>query len=532
MRQKVIEAYERNGGNTSAAARELGIPRSTAQYHVSEAGLNKAKPLTGGSLLGVSTLPAELPPAGQVKVYIVTSAQNNTKLNERVWASLLALAEHYEAEILVGTYSYNKNAFGKMSVKRGTASHDTTLWYDKRIEPYTSDVRRELANGLVWCGEMNIQPTAEDPLSGLETYSSRDSAIFPHAKMALRSIAAMAGAGVKFNYTTGTVTQRNYIQKKAGLKGEHHHIYGALIVEVNSKGNWWVRQLDADDKGRIQDLTVLADGDKVTTNNRVEAITWGDLHATTIDVAVLNTALGDGGMLDSLRPRYQFVHDLLEGVSINHHAAKDPHEQFKAFLRGFDSVEAELRCTANTLGAFTRKGVTTVVVDSNHDNWLSKWLKEHDYRRDPRNAMLFLEAQLATFTALQNGNKRFNITEWAILHDRVKKATHRQLGEVKFLLTDDSFTICDGRIECGMHGHLGPNGSRGTPANLNKVGRRANTGHTHAATILNGLYVAGTSTTLNMGYNRGPSSWSHSHIVTYPNGKRSIVTIFAGQWRA
>jgi hypothetical protein len=36
-----------------------------------------------------------------------------------------------------------------------------------------------------------------------------------------------------------------------------------------------------------------------------------------------------------------------------------------------------------------------------------------------------------------------------------------------------------------------------------------------------------------MGYNKGPSSWSHSHVITYPNGKRSIITLQKnGNWRA
>jgi hypothetical protein len=79
---------------------------------------------------------------------------------------------------------------------------------------------------------MNILPTANDPLEGLETYSQRKSAIFPHAKMAMRSVATMKHEGTKLNFTTGTVTQMNYIQKKAGLVGEHHHVYGAVLVEV------------------------------------------------------------------------------------------------------------------------------------------------------------------------------------------------------------------------------------------------------------------------------------------------------------
>jgi len=103
---------------------------------------------------------------------------------------------------------------------------------------------------------------------------------------------------------------------------------------------------------------------------------------------------------------------------------------------------------------------------------------------------------------------------------------------IRFLRTDEPYIICNGKIECGMHGHLGPNGARGTPQNLQKVGRRANTAHTHSAGIWNGLFVAGTSTKLRWDYNRGPSSWSHSHVVTYPSGQRAIITMWNGRWRA
>jgi hypothetical protein len=44
--------------------------------------------------------------------------------------------------------------------------------------------------------------------------------------------------------------------------------------------------------------------------------------------------------------------------------------------------------------------------------------------------------------------------------------------------------------------------------------------------------VAGTSSKLDVGYNTGPSSWTHSHIVTYENGKRAVITLYAGSWRA
>jgi hypothetical protein len=104
--------------------------------------------------------------------------------------------------------------------------------------------------------------------------------------------------------------------------------------------------------------------------------------------------------------------------------------------------------------------------------------------------------------------------------------------DIKFLKADESYLVCDGKIECGMHGHLGPNGARGTPNSLQHVGRRANIGHTHCPGIYNGLYVAGTSSKLKWSYNWGPSGWNHAHILTYPNGARSIVTLYDGKWRA
>jgi len=34
-----------------------------------------------------------------------------------------------------------------------------------------------------------------------------------------------------------------------------------------------------------------------------------------------------------------------------------------------------------------------------------------------------------------------------------------------------------------------------------------------------------------MGYNVGGSGWSHSHIITYANGKRATATLKNGKWK-
>lgn len=527
LRQSIVNSYNHHGSNVSAVSRELNLSRSTIYRHLRKMGAIKKRGrqiLASGNITGTTHTKAKLPAPNEIKRYIITSAQNNTHIYGDVWKNLLALREYFQAELIVGTYSYDKNAYGPLSVKQGTYdSPEESLWFDPEIEEYIKDGRIELANGLFWCGEMNILPTAIDPLEGLETYSGRKSAIFPHAKMAMRSIPTMQGEGTKLNFTTGTVTKKNYLQKKAGLKAEHHHVYGALIVEVNHKGNWWVRQLEADNQGRIQDLTVLAADGKVTTGHSIEAITWGDIHATIIEPAVLDLSME---MLDDLQPRYQFIHDLMEGASVNHHNETDPFERHKTHLRGLDSISTEVTETLGVLNRYMRNNLQTVLVDSNHDNWFLRWLKSNDPRKgDPRNMTLYHEGCLAQLKANESGDENFNMTEWLLKRFDAPKG-------IRYLRTDESFTICNRKIECGMHGHLGPNGARGTPNNLNRVGRKAITAHTHSAGIYNGLYVAGTSSKLKMGYNHGPSSWSHSHVLTYPNGKRAIVTAYAGQWRA
>lgn len=520
-------------GSSTKAARALGVTRQTMDHRVKlakEAGLTE--PVVGGQVHPPAREEWPLPKKGTINRHIFTCAQNNTRLHEATWQNLKALAAYYKASIHVSTFTYDTGAWGVRSVKLGTAeAKGAGIWYAPEIVPHILDHSAVVAPGLVWCGEMNILPTAVRPLSGLESYTGRKSGIFPHPQFAMESVASGKSESTKFNYTTGTVTQRHYIAKKAGQKAEFHHGYGAVLVEVNSEGAWWVRQLNADSNGDMYDLLLLASGGKVDRHDGVEAITWGDIHVGTVPQSVHKAAWGKGGMLDTLTPAYQFMHDVLDFRSQNHHDTKNPHKIFEKYIDGVDDVVEELSEVAQFIawGSY-RDWCKTVVVDSNHDNAFVRWLREADYRRDPKNAVIFLRAQLAVYEAIESRNKTFHAVEWAV-HDR------RILNDenVQFLRPDESFVICkdaNGGIECGMHGDKGPNGSRGTLQAFARMGRKSNTGHSHSAGIHAGAYRAGVTGSLDQGYNVGPSSWSHSHIVTYPNGKRTIITVWGGKWRA
>jgi hypothetical protein len=466
-----------------------------------------------------------------VKRYFFTYAQNNTKVFKAAWDNIQALADHVRADIKVSRGTYDLWTHGERSAKVGRAKGDLrdNVWWDTSLDPYICDDLTEIAKGLVFVGTSNILPTAERPLRGFETLTGRRSSIFPHPKIELECVASGKYEGTKFNYTTGAVTQRNYIQKKVGQKAERLHCYGGLIVEVDATGAWFVRQVQANERGVLCDLDVRVEAGKVTTGNPVEGITWGDAHGVMVDPEVAAISWGEGGMLDQLQPRHQFFEDIFDMRARNHHERGNPHRMFERMVDGMDSVEQETVKTSCLLTDADRDWCRSVVVKSNHDDALERWLAEADYRHDPLNAEFFLEAQREVYRAIrERRQKEFLVIEWAL----------RRAGcpsPVQFLHEDESFILCpdeEGGIECGLHGHRGVNGARGTVTGFARMGRRVNVGDKHVAAIRDGAYFAGTASKFDMGYNKGPSSWSHSHIVTYPTGSRSIVTCWRGKWRA
>ena len=206
---------------------------------------------------------------------------------------------------------------------------------------------------------------------------------------------------------------------------------------------------------------------------------------------------------------------------------------FSKHVQEQDDVLRELENTGKLIqNSIFRSWCKTIVVESNHDNALERWLRDEPgwYARDPQNALIFLQLQLAKYEAIARGDPKFLMIEHAL-----RTYSVLEVGTARFLREDESYVICPdagGGIECGMHGYLGPNGAQGGAQAFAKMGRKANVGHTHQAGIRDGIYTGGTLSYLDLGYNRGPSSWSHSNILTYKNGKRAIVTMWNSKWRA
>ena len=103
------------------------------------------------------------------------------------------------------------------------------------------------------------------------------------------------------------------------------------------------------------------------------------------------------------------------------------------------------------------------------------------------------------------------------------------LDHVEWAYDGQSYLV-DG-IECGHHGFRGANGAKGTVNGYAKLGRKMSIGDKHSPSIVDGVYGAG-AMTLEHGYNKGPSGWAVAHVIQYQNGKRTLVTMQRGKWRA
>lgn len=181
--------------------------------------------------------------------------------------------------------------------------------------------------------------------------------------------------------------------------------------------------------------------------------------------------------------------------------------------------------TGRILEQMDRPFSQTVIVESNHDLALARWLNDPkaNITQDPANAHLFHTLNAAIYGAIADRDTSFNVLDYAL-----RQVAGCDFAAI-FLSTDESFKLAG--IECGCHGHNGINGSKGSPKQFVKLGKM-NTGHTHTPSIYGGVYTAGVSGSLDMGYNIGASSWSQTHIITYANGQRTLIDFKNGKFFA
>ena len=454
------------------------------------------------------------------KIYFITTAQNATPKHEGFYATIRkAFMPATGAELTIIATRY-KNA-----TSQWTESQQNAEWWDfPERELYNQ--RKKLNNSLILIGDIKIQPTAVDPLTGMESLSHGESAIFGHTKLRMQCVATPQNKSPKILTTTGAITVPNYTDSKAGKKGEFHHVLGGVIVEIVSDKKFHLHHVNARKDGAFiwKDKAYYPDG-RVEQAPRCKAIVFGDAHYRFADPEVVKATFGKGGLVETLNPEALIFHDLLDAYAVNVHHTGNPFIKKAKHEANFHVAEDEVRETVDWVCKLG-KGRENYIAASNHDNMLARWILREDWKEiATENIEFYLETALQMAkSAKMTDTGAYCVDPFGFWVEKLKPAN----VNIKALARDESLTI--GGIECSYHGDLGPSGARGTIKNLGAIGVKVISGHGHSPAIWQGHYRTGTMTRLTAEYTQGPGAWLNTHCSIDAFNKRHLHTCVGGKF--
>ena len=437
-------------------------------------------------------------------LYVITTAVANSPADTNFLDSLKLFCSKNNASLIIMPCESITNSFENKTASFDPYFNDTSLFVLSRD--------RLLNDNFSLC---SIQVSAKQikSITGLSRLGNRDgSYVFASPKQFLEYVPSGNARGKNYAIMTpGACTKpsyfsETYVSKRLSYIAEKDHTIGAIIVDIQDDKRFDFRQIQADAAGCFCDM-----GIEYTPNGKTRkvpvSVILGDLHGVHVDVDALTYFIDTFKKFDV---KNIFIHDLFDGHSISHHI-KDIAEKATRSIIGGDGLEDELKTTFDLLEMIDKKlkPSNVVIVKSNHDEFLSRYLSAGGYLFDPKNHYLSLKIATALFEDKDVIQKGF---------ESVDKFPH---AHWTFLSRQDSFKIAG--VECGAHGDLGMNGARASLASMEKIYGNCVTGHSHGAAIQRGAFRVGTLSNLDLGYNRGPSSWTHTCCLLYENGQRQLI---------
>lgn len=450
---------------------------------------------------------------GDVKKYdrfIITTAVTGCDVHDGFYASLKNYCTENDAALLIMIAADPANAKGKGGW--GAISHklvsETLVLEDTRL------------NDNLFLSTIKLSAKHIDPTTGMRRIGQRNgSFIFASPKQRLKAAPVANNKLPHFAMTTGAITLPNYhsdmyMSQRTAYIAENDHKIGAIIVEIEDDEIYYFRQVQADASGSFVDFGKKYSGTTVE-DVTPEAFVLGDWHSGSTDPTA---AASWEEITKLLKPKHLVLHDAFDGLSINHHEDHDIILKSQRAMRGELDMKSEISGLRNDLTEMKtwNADMNIIIVKSNHDLFLERYLRAGKYVEDYHNHRYSLELAIA----LMDGKDPL---KFAVQGDEVDE-------KVTWLGIDDDFKI-EG-VQLGAHGHKGSNGSRGSlPVTENMYGNSI-TGHTHTPEILRDSYQVGTSSYLKLEYNQGgASSWLHSSCLLYPGGSKQLINSIFGKYR-
>lgn len=432
------------------------------------------------------------------KRFIITSAVNDTPIVKEAHETFKKMAKELDACYLIipGVY---KNPDLK---NQGVINNYT---WPTEILDYVCNANVPLNKSLIVRGLTRIQYTVINPLAGMNHAGDIQSELYGHPQMAMQMVPTAKNTMPKMLQTTGSISVKNYGGSQRAQKAEFHHTIGAVFIEIEGD-KFWPTQLRFDGEGVFLFNRYFTPKRSRKVNTGVPAIVYGDTHVRFLRKSVA-TALDK--VRKALKPKQNIYHDLHDHHLGSHHNQKSKIFSLRKSLTKELSIRDELMLSVK----FLEKTNDPVIINSNHHRHLEQWFNRARPEQDPVNSELYYElGEMLRQDLIDGGDGDL----YRLFLTRYCKA------DIKFVSGNDAFYVMD--IDCSQHGDVGPNGSRGSARSFSRTGHKTIIGHSHTPGIEKGCYQVGTSST-DMEYAIGYSSWMNAHCIVYPNGKRTLFCL-------
>lgn len=449
------------------------------------------------------------------KRIIYTSVVSKAPVNRAMFAALINYAERRDAIIVVRPINYETNNL------------DSILFENERVfisldgihlSPFKSLSETQVLSKMIMpnTGQKRIGKRGQSRIIGatkahVDTAATKDNVEVSHEQI-----------------SSGALTDPFYsgllpVQRRTDSIATNDHFLGAVIVERGESADQiHSRHIEfiPEERGFV-DLDTFYRADGKVEKLRAEAMVFGDIHVGDTDPEILKTL---PEQIKKFRPKRIMLHDLFNGYSINRHEADQMVTLAAKAEAGQLSLKGEIQEVQKFLKwlvSIVPEDCEIVVVKSNHDLFLNKWLQSDRWSKDPYNVKFGAEL----FQEMVNENDPL---EYAI-----RKDADFDTKNIRFLKVEDSYKVGpeNRMVELGIHGHAGPNGRPASIGTLQEAADRVVVGHMHSNTRRNGIVVVGTFTKKRVGYNKdGSSSWVQSMAVVGANGEIQVLNFDEGSW--
>jgi hypothetical protein len=166
-------------------------------------------------------------------------------------------------------------------------------------------------------------------------------------------------------------------------------------------------------------------------------------------------------------------------------------------------------------------------VRSNHDEFIDRELENGKYTSHPLSSQdLSVVAGAVIKASWGNGEIPYALPI-AIEQLAYEKLKMPRLQKTTFLERDIPFSIAN--VDVSHHGDKLINGRPTSIQNVSISIPVSIVGHTHAPAMFRNTYRVGTSSLLDLSYNKGLCSWLHTFALLYEDGSIQLINIIKGK---